>query len=75
MVKTVFRFDQSWPKFRLFRVIRNIGTVGDGVGYSHKIAVALRPRLASWQRDWDGFRVTVFGIEIHSQRSYGGIFV
>lgn len=72
-LKSVFRFDPGWPKFRLFRLMWERGEVGAG-GYSRKLAVALRPRLLSVERSWDGWRVVLMGVELHSRTSWGGSF-
>lgn len=74
-LKPVFRWDPRRPKLRLFRVMWNVGTVGDGEGYSRKVAVALRPRLYRLDRSWDGWRLVLLGVEIHSETSWGGRFV
>lgn len=71
----VFRYDPSWPKLRLFRFVWDVGTVGDGTGYSRKVAFALRPRLFSWERSVHEWRLVLLGVEIHSRKSYGGHFV
>lgn len=73
--KPVLRWDPRWPKLRLFRVMWNVGTVGDGKGYSHKVALALRPVLFRWHRAHDSTRVALLGIEVHSQTSSGGRYV
>jgi hypothetical protein len=69
-IKTVLRFDEIQGHLRLFRVMWERGTVGDGRGYSAKLAVGLMPKL--FHRE-DG-RVTVLGLRIHYCRSYGGIW-
>lgn len=73
-IKPVMRLDTSWPKFRLARLMWERGTVGDGIGYSAKLAVALRPRLFQVKRSYDGWRVVVLGLELHMARSWGGTF-
>lgn len=63
---------------RLFRVARAVwqrGVVGDGRGYSSSVSLALRPALFSWRKEWDGWLLTVAGVRLHYQRSYGGIQV
>jgi hypothetical protein len=72
--KLVLRYDPSWPKLRLVRFMWDRGTVGDGHGTSNKLAVALRPRLFKVERSTDGWRITVLGIELHRQVSWGGRF-
>ncbi|GJE43969.1 hypothetical protein [Methylobacterium soli] len=73
--KRVLRFDPTARKLRLFRVMWNVGIVGDGKGYSRKVAVALRPALAGFKRSYDEWRVTLLGVEVHSATSWGGRYV
>lgn len=68
--KRVLRFDKSQKLLRLFRVTWERGQVGDGRGYSAKVAIGLAPRL--FHRD-DG-RITVLGVRVHYAKSYGGIW-
>jgi hypothetical protein len=74
-LKPVFRYDPTWPKLRLFRIVWDVGMVGDGDGYSRKLAFALCPKLLSWQRGLDEWRLVVLGFEIHSRTAWGGRFV
>lgn len=69
-LKRVFRYDGSQKLVRLFRVMWERGTVGDGKGYSAKLAIGLRPSLFHY----DDGRLTIFGLRVHYARSYGGIF-
>lgn len=73
--KPVFRADEIQKHYRLFRVMWERGTPGDGTGYSVKLSVALAPRLLGWTRegraDWFLF---LAGLRIHYARSYGGRF-
>ncbi len=59
--------------FRLFRVVWTRGAVGDGSGCSSKLSVALAPRLARFDREFNGWFLTILGVRIHKQRSFGGI--
>lgn len=68
--KRVMRFDEIQRHFRLFRVMWEVGTVGDGKGYSAKLAVGLMPKLFHW----DDGRLTIIGVRVHYCRSKGGIF-
>lgn len=68
--KRVMRLDAVQWHFRLFRLMWERGTVGDGSGYSAKLAVGLMPKV--FHRD--GGRVTILGLRVHYCRSYGGIF-
>lgn len=72
--KRVMRYDPSWPKLRLARIMWDRGVVGDGKGHSAKLALALRPKLFQFERSFDGWRVVLFGIEVHKQLSWGGRF-
>jgi len=62
-------------KLRLFRFMWERGVVGDGDGYSAKLAVALRPKLFRFEREWDGWRINLIGIEVSKRVSWGGRFV
>ena len=74
-LKPVMTWSAAEHKARLFRVIWERGTVGDGKGYSAKLAASLVLKLAEWKRYADGWRVTVIGLSLHYRRSYGGRFV
>jgi hypothetical protein len=71
----VGKLDIQGRILRLFRVMWIRGTVGDGHGYSAKLSLALRPALFGFHREWQQFFVTVLGVRVHFQRSYGGIHV
>lgn len=68
--KRVFRIDEIQRHLRLFRIMWEVGTVGDGRGYSAKLAIGLMPKL--FHRE-DG-RITILGLRVHYARSYGGIW-
>lgn len=72
--KPVMTWSGAERKARLFRVTWERGAVGDGKGYSAKLAVSLVMKLAEWKRYADGWRVTVAGLSLHYRRSYGGRF-
>ena len=74
-LKKVMTWSPVERKIRLFRLMWERGTVGDGKGYSAKLAFSLVPRLAGWKRELDGWRATIAGLSIHYRRSYGGRFV
>ena len=62
---------KSERKLRLFRIVRWMEPVGNG-GYSTMLSVALVPR---WFRVWaDGadWCITLLGVRLHWQRSWGG---
>lgn len=74
--KWVGRYDPGARMLRLARVMWERGTVGDGKGYSTKVSVALRPALFAWNRTgYPEWMLTVMGVRLHVQRSYGGIQV
>lgn len=52
-IKRVMRYDPTQHKFRLFRLLWTRGIVGDGEGYSAKLAVSLRPKLYQFSRDFN----------------------
>lgn len=74
-IKRVMRLDTIQRHFRLFRAMWERGTVGDGNGYSAKLAVGLLPRLFAVERLASHDMMVVFaGLRVHYSRSYGGIF-
>lgn len=73
-IKSVITYEPTQRKVRLFRVMWERGEVGNGHGYSAKIAVSLCPRLFQFERDFNEWRVTVLGVSVHKKLSYGGIF-
>lgn len=73
--KSVMRQDGIQRHFRLFRLLWERGTVGDGDGYSAKLAVGLLPRLFRWHRvGKHDLEAIIFGLRVHYSRSYGGRF-
>ncbi len=73
-LKTVFRRDEIQGHYRLFRVMWERGTVGDGRGYSNMVSVALDPRLFVWNRCYGSWLLVLCGLRLHRKRSFGGIF-
>lgn len=73
--KWVGSWDSQSRNLRLFRVMWVRGRVGDGKGYSVKLSVALRPTLFAVRREFEALRVTLLGVRVHYQRSYGGLHV
>jgi hypothetical protein len=57
MIKRVMRFDPTQNKLRLFRLMWNTGNVGDGKGYSTKIAIVLVPKLYGFEHEYSGWRL------------------
>lgn len=74
MFKWVGRYDPTMRMLRLCRWVWVRGTVGDGNGYSAKFSIALWPSAFHAARSFDGWAVTVLGVRLHLQRSYGGIY-
>lgn len=72
--KSVMTWRSAERKVRLFRVMWERGTVGDGKGYSAKLAASLVPKLMEIKRQADGWRATLAGLSLHYRRSYGGRF-
>lgn len=73
--KTVFRYDHLQRKLRLFRLLWRRGTPGRPPGYSAKLSAALVPKLFGWNREYFGWRLTLFGVQFHHLKSYGGTIV
>jgi hypothetical protein len=71
--KTILRLDTIQRHFRIGRLAWERGIVGDGDGYSVKLAFGLWPRLFRWQRDARcDTLICIMGLRIHYSRSYGG---
>lgn len=74
-IKSVLRFDEIQRHLRLFRLMWESGSPGDGKGYSNKLAVALWPKLFTVQRETPGdILIGLLGLRVHYSRSYGGRF-
>lgn len=74
-LKHVFRYDEIQGHFRLFRVMWEVGKVGQpGGGHSNMISVALQPRIFMWDTEDHHWLLVFLGVRIHRKRSYGGIF-
>lgn len=72
--KAVFRRDPDARMIRLFRVMWETGTVGDGDGCSNSLTFALQPALFQLEREFGGWLLILAGLRIHRKRSFGGIF-
>jgi len=74
-VKTVMRYDEIQGHFRLFRVMWETGFVGDGIGHSNMVSVAVQRKLFCFERlSPASWMLVIMGLRIHRKRSYGGIF-
>jgi hypothetical protein len=71
----VMRLDPPLRLYRLARIMWDVGTVGDGNGYSVKLSIGLTPRLFRWVSELGGWICTVAGVRLHCRRAYGGRFV
>lgn len=73
--KRVMRLDPQARKFRLMRIMWEGPKVTRG-GWlvSNKLTLALRPKLVSFAKEFDGWRGTLLGIEVHFKQSHGGRF-
>ena len=75
--KWVWRFQPGYgtgPLRGLLRVVRVMwerGEAGRG-GWSTKLSLGLEPALFSRGKETYGWLVTVLGVRLHYQRSYGG---
>ena len=72
--KIVMCYDEIQGHFRLFRIMWETGTGGDGHGYSNMVSVAVHPKLFTWTRCGGSWMVVIFGVRIHRKRSFGGRF-
>ena len=70
--KSVMRLDRRARMLRLFRIMWVKGIVGDGKGYSAQFSVALRPSLFQFHKEFSSYFLTLFGLRLHFERSYGG---
>lgn len=70
--KWVGRWSPREKRLRIFRLIRWVGTVGDGKGHSTMLSLALAPVLYRIEKAWNNFSITVLGLRFHWQRSWGG---
>jgi hypothetical protein len=74
-IKTVMRYSPAERLLRLCRITWLRGKPGrPGGGYSAKVSIGLRPRLWSWEHEWDGWRLAAAGVHVSYRRSWGGIF-
>lgn len=76
-IKRLMTWCKQERKLRLFRIIWERGTVGDGKGYSAMFSVSLLPKLFSFERGdlLPRIRLVLLGLSLHYKRSYGGRFV
>ena len=74
-VRRIMRYDPTTRMVRLFRLVYQRGTVGDGTGYSCKISAAFQPRMFQWIGHRDEWFLTTLGVRVHYQRSYGNVHV
>ena len=72
--QSVLRSDPTCKLFRVCRLIWNVGSVGDGNGFSNKFSFALSKKLFGWKKEYSGWILTVAGMRFHYCRSHGGIF-
>lgn len=74
-LKWVGTWSRRERKLRLFRLLWTRGRVGTGGGYSNALSVGLVLRLFRVGSEYNGWSITLLGVRVHRQRSYGGIFV
>lgn len=73
--KYIGTYSKKEKKLRLFSFRYNLGTPGDGIGTSNRISFGFHPILFKYQKESEGFRLTILGFFIHKQKSYGGSFL
>lgn len=73
--KSVFRYDSSQRKLRLFRLLWQSGVLGTIGWYSAKLSFALVPRFIGFEREYFGWRLTFLGLHLHHLKAYGGVIV
>ena len=73
-IKKVMRYDEIQGHFRLFRVMWETGFVGDGIGHSNMVSVALQAKLFHLNLYGSSWLLIFCGLRIHRKRSFGGIF-
>jgi len=73
-IKWICRRDKGARMIRIFRIMWETGVVGDGKGYSTKLSLALSARPFSWQREYNGWFITIAFVRLHLRRAYGGTF-
>lgn len=71
-IKWINRYDSDERKFRIGRLMW-LGTDREGKQLSSMFSVSLHPRLLWFKRDLFNTRLSVLGIALHLQRSWGGI--
>ena len=69
--KPVFRRDGRL--IRLCRLVWTRGKVGDGKGYSCKLSLGLQPTAFHFSREFKAIFLTILGLRIHFEQSFGGI--
>lgn len=71
--KAVFTWDAQAKIYRLVRIVWRTGEgPGFGRGASHKLALALSPRLLAMSRGYARWALTVLGIRVSYVASHGG---
>ncbi len=73
--KVVLRHDEIQGHYRLFRVMWERGQVGDVIGHSNMVSVAVQKRLFMFERGFASWLLVICGVRIHRKRSFGGTFV
>ncbi len=70
----IMRLDKNQKVFRLFRVTWDKGTVGDVKGYSNKISFSLTPKIAVFNKKYNGWELCFLFIRINRLMNWGGLF-
>lgn len=69
----VFTYEKSIRKIRLFRI--RWGKHPADPGSTHMVSVALQPSLFRFNREYNGYRLTLIGVNIHFQGGSRGCLV
>jgi hypothetical protein len=70
-LKRILTWSASESKVRLFRVMWR----PDCGGYRSLFSVALLPKLALWERNWNGWRLVILGLSLRYATTRGAVFV
>ncbi len=72
--KRVMRYDLAQRKLRLFRMMWEANGGPGPTGYSAKAAVSFVPKALGFRCGPSEVRVTLLGVQLHLQRSHGGLY-
>lgn len=73
-VERILTYSPEEAKVRVLRVVWTRGKVGDGAGYCSKLTFNIVNRIVGFERGFHSWRFTLCGLQMHYDRSYGGIW-